>query len=114
MRLQIIVIGILLHILIVYHATLDCIWCGRELFWLYTCRLIRIEGLEPIFPVCQQENIFQLSWPLGIDQFTAQIGIVLIHTVLNLTTEFILFTLIAEECVNAFLRIVDIIEADED
>ena len=113
LRLQIIVIGILLHILTVYHASSDCIWCGKEILWLYFCRFIRLDGLEPIFPVCKQENTLQITWPLGIDQFAVQIGITLLHTVLNLVTELILFILVVEECVNAVLGITDVIEADE-
>ena len=67
-----------------------------------------------MFPVCKQENILQITWPLGIDQFVVQIGITLLHTVLNLVTEFILFILVVEECVDTMLRIMDVIEADED
>ena len=87
LRLQIIIVGILLQILIVYHVTLDCIWCGKEIFWLYSCRYIRLDGLEPMFPVCKQENILQITWSLGIDQFVVQIAITLLHTVSNLVTE---------------------------
>ena len=67
-----------------------------------------------MFPVCKQENILQITWPLGIDQFAVQIGITLLHTVSNLVTELILFILVVEECVNAMLRIIDVIEAHED
>ena len=114
LRLQIIIVGISLQILIAYHVTLDCIWCGKEIFWLYSCQFIRLDGLEPIFPVCRQENTFQITWPFGIDQFAVQIGVTLLHTVLNLVTELILFILVVEECVNTVLRIIDVIEADED
>ena len=113
LRLQIIIVGILLQILIAYHVTLDCIWCGKEISWLYSCRFIRLDGLEPIFSVCKQENTLQITWPLGVDQFVVQIGITLLHTVLNLLTELILFILVVEECVNTVLRIIDVIEADE-
>ena len=64
--------------------------------------------------MCKQENILQITWPLGVDQFVVQIGITLLHTVLNLATELILFILVVEECVNTVLRIIDVIEADED
>ena len=114
LRLQVIIVGILPQILIAYHVTLDCIWCGKEIFWLYSCRYIRLDGLEPMFPVCKQENILQITWPLGIDQFVVQIGITLLHTVSNLVTELILFILVVEECVDTVLRIIDVIEADED
>ena len=86
----------------------------KEIFWLYSCRYIRLDGLEPMFPVCKQENILQITWPLGIDQFVVQIGITLLHTVSNLVTELILFILVVEECVDTMLRIIDVIEADED
>ena len=36
LRLQVIIVGILLQILIAYHVALDCIWCGKEIFWLYS------------------------------------------------------------------------------
>ena len=91
-----------------------CIWCGKEIFWLYSCRYIRLEGLEPMFPTCKQENILQITWPLGMDQFVVKIGITLLHTVTNLVTELILFVLVVEECVDTVLRIIDVIEADED
>ena len=67
-----------------------------------------------MFPTCKQENILQITCPLGIDQFVVQIGITLLHTVSNLVTELILFILVVEECVDAVLRIIDVIEADED
>ena len=67
-----------------------------------------------MFPVCKQENILQITWPPGIDQFVVQIGISLLHTVSNLVTELILFILVVEECVDTMLRIIDVIEADED
>ena len=67
-----------------------------------------------MFPVCKRENILQITWPLGIDQFVVQIGITLLHTVSNLVTELILFILVVEECVDTMLRIIDVIEADED
>ena len=67
-----------------------------------------------MFPVCKQENILQITLPLGIDQFVVQIGITLLHTVSNLVTELILFILVVEECVDTVLRIIDVIEADED
>ena len=67
-----------------------------------------------MFTVCKQENILQITWPLGIDQFVVQIGITLLHTVSNLVTELILFILVVEECVDTMLRIIDVIEADED
>ena len=67
-----------------------------------------------MFPVCKQENILQITWSLGIDQFVVQIGITLLHTVSNLVTELILFILVVEECVDTMLRIIDVIEADED
>ena len=88
--------------------------CGKEIFWLYSCRFIRQDGLEPIFPVCKQENTLQITWPLGVDQFVVQIAITLLHTVLNLVTELILFILVLEECVNTVLRIIDVIDTDED
>ena len=94
--------------------TLDCIWCGKEIFWLYSCRYIWLDGLEPMFPVCKQESILQITWPHGVDQFVVQIGITLLHTVSDLVTELILFILVVEECVDAMLRIIDVIEADED
>ena len=94
--------------------TLDCTWCGKQIFWLYSCRFIRLDGLEPIFPVCKQENTLQITCPLGVDQFVIQIGITSLHTVSNLVTELILYTLVVEECVNTVLRIIDVIEADED
>ena len=114
LRLQVIIVGILLQILIAYHVTLDCIWYGKELFWLYSCRFIRLDGLEPMFSVCKQVNILQITWPLGIDQFVVQIEFTLLHTVLNLVTELILFKLVVEECVDTVLRIIDVIKADED
>ena len=114
LRLQVIIVGILLQILIAYHVTLDCIWCGKEILWLYSCRFIRLDGLEPMFLVCKQENTPQITWPLGVDQFVVQIGITLLHTVSNLVTELILFILVVEECVNTVLRIIDVIEPDED
>ena len=86
----------------------------EKIFWLYSCQFIRLDGLEPIFPVCKQENTLQITWPLGVDQFVVQIGITLLHTVSNLVTELILFILVVEECVNTVLRIIDVIEADED
>ena len=67
-----------------------------------------------MFPVCKQESILQITWPLGIDQFVVQIGITLLHSVLNLVTELILFILVVEECVDTMLRIIEVIEADED
>ena len=67
-----------------------------------------------MFPVCKQESILQITWPLGIDQFVVQIAITLLHTVSNLVTELILFILVVEECVDTVLRIIDVIKADED
>ena len=66
------------------------------------------------FLCVSKENILQITWPLGIDQFVVQIGITLLHTVSNLVTELILFILVVEECVDTMLRIIDVIEADED
>ena len=67
-----------------------------------------------LYFLCKQENTLQITWPLGVDQFVVQIGITLLHTVLNLVTELILFILVVEECVKTVLRIIDVIEADED
>ena len=53
-----------------------------------------------MFLVCKQENILQITWPLGVDQFVVQIGITLLHTVSNLVTELILLILVVEECVD--------------
>ena len=67
-----------------------------------------------MFPVCKQENMLQVTWPLGVDQFVVQIGITLLHTVSNLVTELILLILVVKECVDTMLRIIDVIKADED
>ena len=76
----------------------------REIFWLYSCQNIRLEGLELLFPKCKQENILQITWPLGMNPFVVQIGIILLHTVTNLVAELTLFVLVVEECVDTVLR----------
>ena len=98
-----------------------CLSCDFRLYMVWERNIlalflliIRLDGLEPMFPVCKQENTLQITWPLGIDQFVGQIGITLLHTVSNLVTELILFILVVEECVDTVLRIIDVIEADED
>ena len=49
-----------------------------------------------------------------MNPFVVQIGIILLHTVTNLVAELTLFVLVVEECVDTVLRIMDVIEADED
>ena len=98
-----------------------CLSCDSRLHMVWKRNILaiflsiyKLDGLESIFPVCKQENSLQITWPLGVDQFVVQIGITLLHTVLNLVTELILFILVVEECVNTVFRIIDVIEADED